>query len=158
MNQYKVGKIVKCNITGIEKYGIFVSLDNFYSGLIHISEISNDFVRDPSYFGEVGETIYAKVLEVDEQTNHVKLSIKDINYRISKKRKSKIKERKELLKEKKEELKEEKKLEKEQKKAESRKQTNHWQGLSKDFASPSKLFGLAICLGRTWERLGLFLR
>ena len=93
MGQYKVGKIVKGNITGIEKYGIFVSLDNFYSGLIHISEISNDFVRDPAYFGEVGETIYAKVLEVDEETNHVKLSIKDIDYRISRKSKrSKIKE------------------------------------------------------------------
>lgn len=93
MGQYKVGKIVKGNITGIEKYGIFVSLDNFYSGLIHISEISNDFVKDPSYFGEVGETIYVKVIEVDEKTNHVKLSIKDIDYRISKKyNKSKIKE------------------------------------------------------------------
>ena len=93
MGQYKVGKIVKGNITGVEKYGIFVSLDNFYSGLIHISEISNDFVRDPSYFGEVGETIYVKVIEVDEKTNHVKLSIKDIDYRINKKpTKSKIKE------------------------------------------------------------------
>ena len=40
MAQYKVGKIVKGNITGIEKYGIFVNLDNFYSGLIHISEMS----------------------------------------------------------------------------------------------------------------------
>lgn len=93
MGQYKVGKIVKGNITGIEKYGIFVSLDNFYSGLIHISEISNDFVKDPSYYGEVGETIYVKVIEVDEKTNHVKLSIKDIDYRINKKQtKSKIKE------------------------------------------------------------------
>ena len=94
MSQYKVGKIVKGNITGIEKYGIFVSLDNFYSGLIHISEISNDFVRDTNLFGEVGETIYVKVLEVDEDTNHVKLSIKDIDYRIDNKPiKCKIKER-----------------------------------------------------------------
>ena len=93
MAQYKVGKIVKGNITGVENYGIFVSLDNFYSGLIHISEISNDYVKDPAYYGEVGETIYAKVLEVDEKTNHVKLSIKDIDYRISnKKNRSKIKE------------------------------------------------------------------
>ena len=93
MAQYKVGKIVKGNITGVEKYGIFVSLDHFYSGLIHISEISNDFVRDTSDFGEVGETIYVKIIEVDEETNHVKLSIKDIDYRINKKlRKSKIKE------------------------------------------------------------------
>ena len=81
MGQYKVGKIVKGNITGIEKYGIFVNLDNFYSGLIHISEVSNDFVKDISKFGEVGETIFVKVMEVDEDTNHVKLSIKDITYR-----------------------------------------------------------------------------
>lgn len=94
MGQYKVGKIVKGNITGVEKYGIFVSLDNFYSGLIHISEISKDFVRDTKMYGEVGETIYVKVLEVDENTNHVKLSIKDIDYRINKDaNKSKIKER-----------------------------------------------------------------
>ncbi len=93
MTQYKVGKIVKGNITGIEKYGIFVGLDNFYSGLIHISEVSNDFVRNINDFGEVGETIYVKILEVDETTNHLKLSIKDIDYRINKKiKKSKIKE------------------------------------------------------------------
>ena len=85
MAHYKVGKIVKGNITGVEDYGIFVSLDNFYSGLIHISEISNDFVRDTNLYGEVGETIYVKVIEVDENTNHVKLSIKDIDYRINKK-------------------------------------------------------------------------
>lgn len=81
MGQYKIGKIVKGNITGVEKYGIFVNLDNFYSGLIHISEVSKDFVKDINKFGEVGETIFVKVLEVDENTNHVKLSIKDINYR-----------------------------------------------------------------------------
>lgn len=94
MGQYKVGKIVKGNITGVENYGIFVSLDNFYSGLIHISEISDEFVRDTKVYGEVGETIYVKVLEVDESTNHVKLSIKDIDYRISKRvNKSRIRER-----------------------------------------------------------------
>ena len=81
MGQYKVGKIVKGNITGVENYGIFVNLDNFYSGLIHISEVSNDFVRDINKFGKVGETIFVKVIEVDDDRNHVKLSIKDINYR-----------------------------------------------------------------------------
>lgn len=93
MGQYKVGKIVRGNITGVEKYGIFVSLDNFYSGLIHISEISDNFVKDTNDFGKVGETIYAKVIDVDENTNHVKLSIKDINHKINNKsKKTKIKE------------------------------------------------------------------
>ena len=89
--QYKVGKVVKGIITGIEKYGIFVNLDNFYSGLIHISEVSDDFVKDINTYGEVGETIYVKIIDIDEATNHIKLSIKGIDYRISKKRaKSKI--------------------------------------------------------------------
>lgn len=82
MAEYKKGKIVKGSITGIEKYGIFVNLDNYYSGLIHISEISKGFVKDVKDYVEVGETIYAKVIDVDEIENHVKLSIKDIDYRI----------------------------------------------------------------------------
>ena len=46
MSDYKPGKIVKGIITGVQKYGIFVDLDNYYSGLIHISEISDLFVKD----------------------------------------------------------------------------------------------------------------
>lgn len=84
MAQYKKGKIVKGSITGIEKYGIFVNLDNYYNGLIHISEMSVDFVKDVSSYGKIGETIYVKILDVDESANHVKLSIKDIDYRIEK--------------------------------------------------------------------------
>lgn len=82
MTNYKKDNIVKGSITGIEKYGIFVNLDNYYSGLIHISEISTGFVKDINDFVKVGETIYAKVIDVDENTNQVKLSIKDIDYRI----------------------------------------------------------------------------
>lgn len=83
MTKYMKGKIVKGSITGIEKYGIFVNLDNYYSGLIHISEISNGFVRNVNDYVEVGETIYVKVLDVNEAENQVKLSIKDIDYRIN---------------------------------------------------------------------------
>ena len=44
MAEYRTGSIVKCQVTGIEKYGAFVNIDGIYSGLIHISEISNGFV------------------------------------------------------------------------------------------------------------------
>jgi general stress protein 13 len=89
MAEYKKGQIVKCNITGVENYGIFVNLDNYYSGLIHISEISKDFVKNVNDYGEVGETIYVKILDVDEKLNQVKLSIKDIDYRIKNNNKNK---------------------------------------------------------------------
>lgn len=92
MLKYEKGKIVTGQVTGIEKYGIFVSLDEFYSGLIHISEISDGFVKDINDFVTIGETINAKVVEIDENSYHVKLSIKNINYRTIKKPEFKLKE------------------------------------------------------------------
>jgi general stress protein 13 len=82
MAEYKKGQIVKGNITGIENYGIFVSLDNYYNGLIHISEISKEFVKNVNDYGQVGETIYVEILDIDDSLNQAKLSIKDIDYRI----------------------------------------------------------------------------
>ena len=81
MAKYEKDKIVTGYVTGIEPYGIFVNLDDYYDGLIHISEISNDFVNNVSNYATVGETIKMKVLEVNEKNRHVKLSIKDIDYR-----------------------------------------------------------------------------
>ena len=81
MSKYKVGSTVFGTVTGIEKYGVFVNLDDYYTGLIHISEISHGFVRDVNEFVSLGDTIRAKVIDVDDDTSHVKLSIKDINYK-----------------------------------------------------------------------------
>lgn len=89
---YEKNSIVVGHVTGIEKYGIFVSLDDYYSGLIHISEISDGFVNNISDYVELGESIKVKVLEVDDKNYHLKLSIKNINYRIEKKNKTKIEE------------------------------------------------------------------
>ena len=81
MAKYEKDKIVTGYVTGIEPYGIFVSLDDYYDGLIHISEISNDFVNNVSHYANIGESIKMKVLEVNEKCRHIKLSIKDIDYR-----------------------------------------------------------------------------
>ncbi len=79
---YKIGEIVKCTITGFKDYGIFVKVDNNYDGLIHISEISESFVRNVKDYGEIGEEIYATILEIDEEAKHLKLSIKNTNYKV----------------------------------------------------------------------------
>jgi len=81
MKKIKKGSIIQGQVTGIEKYGIFVNIDSFYNGLIHISEISDGFVRNVNDYINIGETIFAKVLEVDEEHLQVKLSIKNINYK-----------------------------------------------------------------------------
>ncbi len=92
MPEFKSNDIVTGCVTGIEKYGIFVSLDNYYSGLIHISEISDNFVRNINDYVNIGETIRVKILAIDEDNHHLKLSIKNIDYRMTKRRKIKIQE------------------------------------------------------------------
>ena len=92
MSKYKIGEIVTGCVTGIEQYGVFVNLDEYYTGLIHISEISSGYVRNILDYVKLGETIKAKVLEEDEDCHHVKLSIKDIDYKIENKNTEKIKE------------------------------------------------------------------
>lgn len=81
MEKYEKGKIIKGTVSGIEPYGIFIHIDEYYNGLIHISEVSTGFVRDPAYFVSIGETINVKILDVNEKSHQMRLSIKDISYR-----------------------------------------------------------------------------
>ncbi len=83
MEDITVGNIVKGEVTGIESYGIFVKINDKYSGLIHISEISDKFVKDTNRYAEIGEEIYVEIKEINESNNHCVLSVKDINYRIN---------------------------------------------------------------------------
>lgn len=86
----KVGDIVLVKVTGIADYGFFIEKDG-YTGLCHISEVSNNFVEDVSKFVSVGEEIYVLVLDIDEVSKHLKVSIKDIYY-INYEDKNRIKE------------------------------------------------------------------
>lgn len=81
MSKYKRGRIIKGTISGIESYGAFVKFDEFYTGLIHISEISHGYVKNITDFVNVGDVVYVEVLDTDEKTTHLKLSIKNIQYK-----------------------------------------------------------------------------
>ncbi len=83
MDKFDKDEIVEATVTGIEKYGIFVSIDDNYKGLIHISEISYGYVKNISDFINVGDDIYAEVMNVDDEKKKIKLSIKDIDYKKS---------------------------------------------------------------------------
>lgn len=90
MEKYKIGSIINTIVTGITEYGVFVKIDEEYTGLIHISEISEKFVRDPHQFVNEGETIFVEIIDIDKESNQLKLSIKNIQYRKNGARKKKI--------------------------------------------------------------------
>ena len=76
MKKYKIGDIVTGTITGVESYGIFVKIDDYYDGMVHISEISDKFVSDISANYMIDDTIKAKVIDIIEDKKQLKLSIK----------------------------------------------------------------------------------
>ena len=76
----KIGDIIEVKVTGVEPYGIFVSSRGDYTGLIHISEIDNSFIKDINEYAYIGETIYANIIGIDEEAKHLNLSIKNMNY------------------------------------------------------------------------------
>ena len=55
MSKIKKGRIIRGTVSGIESYGAFVSCDDYYTGLIHISEMSHGFVKDINDFVKVGD-------------------------------------------------------------------------------------------------------
>lgn len=73
---YQIGQIVDGTVTGIQPYGAFVALDDETSGLIHISEISEGYVRDISSFVQVGDVVHVKIIDFDKDNNQARLSLK----------------------------------------------------------------------------------
>ena len=66
MSGLKVDDIVKGEVTGIESYGIFVKLEDDYSGLVHISEMSDRFVKDVNSYVKIGEEIHVEIKQINE--------------------------------------------------------------------------------------------
>ena len=92
MNKYKEGDVVKARITAVERYGAFAAIDDEYSGLIHISEFTDKFVKSINDYVGIGDIINVKILNCDGKSNQLRLSAKDVNPNLYKNKKNKIKE------------------------------------------------------------------
>ncbi|MCI6231983.1 MAG: S1 domain-containing RNA-binding protein [Selenomonas sp.] len=71
----EVGSIVEGVVTGITNFGAFVELPEKKVGLVHISEVADEYVRDVHDFLEENQKIKVKVLSIDEK-GKIGLSIK----------------------------------------------------------------------------------
>lgn len=73
----EVGAIVEGEVTGITNFGAFVQLPEGKVGLIHISEVSNVYVKDVHDFLKEKDKVKVKVLSIDER-GKIGLSIKQL--------------------------------------------------------------------------------
>jgi len=77
MNKYKVGQVLQGTITQIEPYGAFVKTDDGETGLVHISEIADDFIPNVNLFVKRGEKVIVKIIDIDSNGRY-RMSLKAI--------------------------------------------------------------------------------
>ena len=75
------GELVVGDVDEIADFGVFVDLDEYEDkrGLCHISEVASGWIKNVRDHVREGQTVVAKVLEIDESSNQIDLSIKDVN-------------------------------------------------------------------------------
>lgn len=75
----EVGQIVEGKVTGITNFGAFIELPNGQTGLVHISEVADEYVKDVNQFLKQNDLVKVKVLNLEK--GKIGLSIKQAQQR-----------------------------------------------------------------------------
>jgi translation initiation factor 2 subunit 1 len=75
------GELVVGKVDDIEDFGVFVDLEEYEDkrGLVHVSEVASGWIKNVRDHVTEGSTVVAKVLDVDESSQQIDLSLKDVN-------------------------------------------------------------------------------
>lgn len=76
INDLETGMILKGKVTNVLDFGVFVDLGLKNSGLVHISEITDKFIKHPSQAVSVGDVVNVKILQIDNERGRISLSMK----------------------------------------------------------------------------------
>jgi uncharacterized protein len=76
LSDVEAGMVLEGAVTNVTKFGAFVDIGVHQDGLVHISELSNKFIKEPSEAVKVGQIVKVKVMTVDAKAKRIGLSIK----------------------------------------------------------------------------------
>jgi uncharacterized protein len=76
LTDVQTGMVLEGVVTNVTKFGAFVDIGVHQDGLVHISELSNRYIKDPSEAVKTGQIVKVKVLSVDAKSKRIALSIK----------------------------------------------------------------------------------
>ena len=76
MKDLKPGMVLTGTVRNVIDFGVFVDIGVHQDGLVHISQVANQFIKHPSEVVAVGDVVKVVVLEVDEKTKRIALSMK----------------------------------------------------------------------------------
>ena len=74
--KYNVGDVINGKVVRIVSFGAFVEVEKGVDGLVHVSQISNQWLENPVTALEIGQEIQAKILEINCEKEKMTLSIK----------------------------------------------------------------------------------
>ncbi len=77
--RYQVGSEITGTVTNITDFGIFVELEEGIEGLVHVSEISKEKIKNPGEKFNIGDVITAKVMNINTDERRIGLSIKRLD-------------------------------------------------------------------------------
>ena len=72
------GSIVSWVVRNVVAFGAFIDIGLKNDGLVHISEIADQYVKDPMDFLHVGQKVQARILRIDDKTGKIQLSLRGI--------------------------------------------------------------------------------
>lgn len=75
---YQVDELIIGTVTNVKPYALFMTFDDNSQGLLHISEISDSYIRDIEKFGSRGDKLKVKVLSVDSSNGFLRVSLKQV--------------------------------------------------------------------------------
>ncbi len=74
--KFEIGNIIEGTVTDVKPFGAFVAIDEKTKGLVHISQISHNFINDINEHISAGDKVQVKVISIDEESKKISLSIK----------------------------------------------------------------------------------
>src|SRR4029077_2040056 len=78
ISTHRAGDVLEGAVTKVVAFGAFVEILPGVAGLVHISELADHHVENPSEVVEPGTTLNVKILEIDEERRRLSLSIKRV--------------------------------------------------------------------------------
>jgi uncharacterized protein len=87
VSDLKEGMVLEGIVTNVTNFGAFVDIGIHQDGLVHLSQMSNRFIRDPREAVRVGDVVQVKVISIEAETKRIGLSMKALLPEIPRRRK-----------------------------------------------------------------------
>ncbi len=76
--KFEIDQLVIGKVTKVKPFALFMEFEGGVEGLLHISEISDSYIRDIEKFGSKGDEIKVKIVSIDETNGFLRVSLKKV--------------------------------------------------------------------------------